>query len=203
MSMTVKEAVQRRYTTRYLNAEKKISNADIETIIEAGRKAPSGYGTEPWKFIIIDGDTSKLSEAMRNQPVVASASHMIAIITYRKELIDTHPEVLTDKFKNAGYPQEQIDRTLQMISTFLPDQTAYYKEQGMIAATQMVLQATELGIGTVMMGGFNPEAVAEVLGVDTSKYQVALMIALGYSTDTIAKERVLRPYETVVEKQTL
>lgn len=203
MPMTVKETINKRYSTRYLNTEKKISDDDIETIIDAGRKAPSGFGTEPWIFIIIDGDTSKLSEAMRNQPVVATASHMIAIVTYKKELIDAQPEVLSEKFKAAGYPQAQIDRTMHMITNFLPDQTAYYREQGMIAATQMVLQATELGIGSLMMGGYNPDAVAEVLGVDTSKYQVALMLALGYSTDTTAKQRVLRPYETVVKKQTL
>lgn len=203
MSMTVKEAIQKRYTTRYLNTEKKISDTDIETIIEAGRQAPSGFGTEPWKFIVIDGDTSKLSPAMLNQPVVSTASHMIAIVTYKKELIDANPEIFSDKFKDAGYPQEQIDRTLQMITNFLPDQTLYYREQGMIAATQMVLQATELGIGTVMMGGFDAQAVADVLDVDTSKYQVALMLALGYSTDENPKQRVIRPYESVVEKVTL
>lgn len=203
MSMTVKEAINKRYSTRYLDPVKKISNEDIETIIEAGRKAPSGFGTEPWKFIVVDGDTAKLSEATNNQPFVASASHMIAIVTYKKELIDEDPTVLSGKFIAAGFPEEQVNRTLEMITSYIPDQTVYYREQGMIAASQMVLQATELGIGTVIMGGFNPAAAAEVLGVDTTKYQVALLIALGYSTDTEAKQRVLRPYETVVEKVTL
>lgn len=63
---TVKEIINKRYSTRYLNPEKKINSEDIETIIEAGRKAPSGYGTEPWKFLIIDGNTEKLSAAMMN-----------------------------------------------------------------------------------------------------------------------------------------
>lgn len=128
---------------------------------------------------------------------------MIAILTYKKEFVESNPEILTDKFKAAGFSEEQINRTLATATNILKDPTSYYREQGFIAATQMVLQATELGIGTVMMGGFNPDAVAEVLNVDTSKYQVALMVALGYSTDTEPKKRVLRPYETVVEKITL
>lgn len=201
--MTVKETINNRYSTRYLDPNKKINSEDIETIIEAGRKAPSGFSTEPWQFFIIDGDTSKLSEATRYQPVVQNASHLIAIVTYKQELILAQPEIFSKKFKASGFPQEQTDKTMYHITTSLPNPTSYYREQGFIAATQMVLQATELGIGTVMLGGFDPLAIAEKLEIDSEKYQVALLIALGYSTDTEKKQRVLRPYEDVVKKVTL
>lgn len=201
--MSVKETINKRYSTRYLDSAKKIQNEDIETIIDAGRKAPSGLATEPWKFIVVDGDTSKLSEAMFHQPVVSCASHIIAILTYKSEYTSKHPEVFVEKYKASGFPQEQIDRTVDRIENQLKNPTQYFREQGFIAATQMVLQATELGVGTVILGGFDPEAVASILNVDTSKYQIALMIALGYSTDTVTKERIIRPYDSVVKKVTL
>lgn len=203
MSMTVKEAIENRYSTRYLDPNKKISNEDIETIVEAGRRAPSGLSTEPWMFYVISGDVTKLQEASFGQAVIGNASHVIALVNYTKEYTDKHPEVFIEKYKRQGYPQEQIDRTVEMIQMFIKDPTQYYREQTMIAGTQMVLQATELSIGSVMVGGYDPEAVAKLLELDTKYYEVSLLIALGYSTDTEKKQRVIRPVEEVVRHITL
>lgn len=202
MTMTVKEAIEKRYSTRYLDPNKKINDKDMELIISAGQKAPSGLATEPWKFVVVNGDTSKLSEAMYHQPVVANASHIVAILTYKSEYTTQHPEIFIEKYKASGFPQEQIVRTMDRIENQLPNPTQYFREQGFIAATQMVLQATELGIGSVIIGGYNPSAVADLLNIDTNKFQVALMVVFGYSTDTETKKRVIRPYETTVEKIT-
>lgn len=203
MTMTVKEAIHARYSTRNLDPMKKISHSDIDTIIDAGRKAPSGLATEPWKFIIADGDMEAIHEAMFYQPVVASASHMIAILTYKEEYTNAHPEVFYDKFRASGYPEEQVVRTVETLQNRIPNQTQYFREQGFIAAAQMVLQATELGIGTVILGGFDPAAIAQKLNVDTSKYHVSLMIALGYPIESGKKERIIRPSADTVEKITL
>lgn len=202
MTMTVQEAINKRYSTRYLDPNKKIEDGDMEVIISAGQKAPSGLATEPWQFVVVNGETAKLSEAMYHQPVVANASHIIAVLTYKSEYTLAHPEIFTEKYKASGFPQEQVDRTLDRIENHLPNPTQYFREQGFIAATQMVLQATELGIGSVMIGGYDENAVAKLLNIDTNKFQIAIMVVFGYSTDTETKKRVIRPYETTVKKVT-
>ena len=35
-----------------LMKQKKISDEDINYILEAGRKSPSSFGMEPWKFLV-------------------------------------------------------------------------------------------------------------------------------------------------------
>lgn len=81
--------------------------------------------------------------------------------------------------------------------------TQYYREQLMFAASQMVLQATELGIGSVVVGGYSPADIASVLGIDTEKYEVGLLISFGYPKPGEVKPRVIRDYDDVVTHITL
>jgi len=46
----------------------------------------------------------------------------------------------------------------------------------------MMMAAAVIGVDSCPMGGFNPEAVAEVLQIDRSNVEVALLLALGYRT---------------------
>lgn len=198
---TVKSAIENRYSARHLDPSKKIDSALIDQILDAGRKAPSGFGSEPWQFYVVDGDLSKLSEATYGQPHVPNASHAIVITTYKKALLTSHPEVLTKKFQASGYSEDQIARSVGMLEHL--DADAYFKEQAAFAATQMVLQATELGIGTVIMSGIDPVKLADVLGVDKENYNVSLFITLGFATDEKKRDRLIRSYDEVVRKITL
>ena len=50
--MDALEAIKRRRTVReYTGAP--IPRADLETIVDAGRLAPTGYNRQPWDFIIV------------------------------------------------------------------------------------------------------------------------------------------------------
>ena len=54
---TLNSIKKRRSITNFLT--KQISNKDIQTILEAGRWAPSRFNTQPWKFIVISDKTVK------------------------------------------------------------------------------------------------------------------------------------------------
>lgn len=91
--MTVKEAIEKRRSTRYYDTEQKISEVDIETIIEAGRRAPNGFGLEPWKFLVLSGDMSKIKDSTYGQEHIQDASHVVALVNYKQNLVDQKPEV--------------------------------------------------------------------------------------------------------------
>jgi nitroreductase len=61
--------------------DKSISKEDINTILNAGRWAPSGLNNQPWSFIVIrNRDTIlKLSECTHYTGIVAGAPLLIAI----------------------------------------------------------------------------------------------------------------------------
>jgi len=76
--MDALEAIRNRRSIRRYTGEK-IPRVDLETIVDAGRLAPTGNNKQPWSFIVITDD------AMINQLKVASewmdkAGAIIAVV---------------------------------------------------------------------------------------------------------------------------
>ena len=47
-------ALESRFTCKRYDPEGHISDSAFNTILEAGRLAPSSFGFEPWKFLVIE-----------------------------------------------------------------------------------------------------------------------------------------------------
>jgi nitroreductase len=60
------------------------------------------------------------------------------------------------------------------------DLTAWSVAQCDIAAAEMMMAAAVIGVDSCPMGGFTPEAVADVLRIDRNQVEIALLLALGY-----------------------
>ena len=54
-----------------------------------------------------------------------------------------------------------------------------------IVAQTMMLGAAEKGFGGCMIGSVNRENVAEILGIDTERYSIDLVLALGKPAETV------------------
>src|SRR5436305_5316152 len=56
-----------------------IHTADLEKIIRAGLESPSGYNTQPWRFVVVRDreQKKKLRQAAFGQPKVEQASVVI------------------------------------------------------------------------------------------------------------------------------
>ncbi len=194
--MTVTEAINTRYSTRNYVPNAKVEREKMDLILDAGRLAPNGLALEAWKFYLVEGDMSKMQEISFGQPHMGNASFAIALINYKHEFVKANPEVITKKLANSGLRQDQIDMYMINLDN---KGTQYYREQLMFAATQMCLQATELEIGSVVVGGFDPLKAAQVLDIDTEKYEVGLLISFGVNADEKPKKRIRRDREDVVE----
>ena len=82
MDKTFMEAMDFRHACKIFDESKKVSNEDMNFILEAGRKSPSSFGMEPWKFLVITND--ELKEKLRpfcwNQPQITTCSHLVVIL---------------------------------------------------------------------------------------------------------------------------
>ena len=78
--MELYEAIKSRYSARKY-ANKAVEDAKLTRILDAGRLAPSGNNTQPWKFIVVrDPDLrTGLAEASE-QPWMKSAAVIIAVV---------------------------------------------------------------------------------------------------------------------------
>ncbi|MFX1296711.1 MAG: nitroreductase family protein [Promethearchaeota archaeon] len=75
------EFLKNRRTIRNFK-EKKVSDKEIEMILEAGRWAPSASNRQPWEFIVIKNEEKKqeLAKLARNGKFIGDAPIVIAII---------------------------------------------------------------------------------------------------------------------------
>ena len=90
---TVLENLNWRYATKKFDASKKVSEQNLETILQAIKMSPSSYGLQPYHILVItDADTRKeLQPASWNQSQIVDASHMLVFAAkseFGSELVD-------------------------------------------------------------------------------------------------------------------
>ncbi len=171
----------------------------IEQVLEAARWAPSPHGRQPWRFVVLTRQETKvrlaehMGETWQQQLQMDGQSAEIVAIRMEKsrQRILTAPTIIIPCLY-----LEDLDR--------YPDQKRQADEttmaiQSIGAAIQnMLLMAYDLGLDTGWMCAplFCPEVVCEALNLDPRLMPQAL-ITLGYaSADPQRRERL--PLDTLI-----
>ena len=185
---TFEEAMDFRHACKVFDDTKKISDADIRFILEAGRKSPSSFGMEAWKFLVITNEElkAKLRPACWDQVQVTSSSHLVIVLAGIESVKPESGEVLK-RFSRRDMPQETLDFYMGIYASHLENTLssdanieAWTAKQSYIAAGNMMTAAATLGIDSCPIEGFDKEKVEEILGLDTSKYRLSVVIPFGY-----------------------
>jgi len=190
----------RRFACHRFKEGQPIPREDLDYVLEAGRLSPSSFGLEQWKFLVVTGEADKhaLQAACFDQPQVGSASAVLVILAKVAEL-----EPGTEYIKTLlarEYPGDKLGFALDNYRGFHGniDVAAWSATQCHIAAANMMTAATAAGIDSCAIGGFLADRIQARLELDASQYQVALVLALGYSDETPpAKQRL--PLSELVE----
>lgn len=80
--MDVFEAIKARASVRSFKRGS-IAKEELEIIVDAGRRAPSGYNTQPWEFIVVT-DREILARLGEIQSCISQAAAAIAVIVDEK-----------------------------------------------------------------------------------------------------------------------
>ncbi len=174
--------LQFRHACKLFEEQRPLARADLDFVLEAGRLAPSSLGLEPWRFLVIEDRALRrhLRPSCWNQVQITSAGAVIVILALTAEL---KPETgyAQRMLRRLVASQAELDEAMQIYQGITRgDLVAWSVAQCHIAAAQMMLAAAAIGIDSCPMGGFEPEAVAEVLAIDRTRFEVALLLALGY-----------------------
>ena len=78
-NLVLSAILERRSIRKYKT--KHISDASIETILEAGRWAPSGLNNQPWRFLIIKDEAvkEKLAECTESSDIILECDTAIGV----------------------------------------------------------------------------------------------------------------------------
>ena len=206
MEKTFMEAMDFRHACKIFDETKKVSCEDMNYILEAGRKSPSSFGMEPWKFLVITNEELKaeLRPVCWDQPQITTCSHLVIILAAIDSVKPESGEV-ERKFKRREMPQEKLDFYLGLYAGHLKDTLSsneniysWTARQTYIALGNMMTAAAVKGIDSCPIEGFEKEKVEKILKLDLSKYQLSCIVPFGYRINEQSTQ-LREPLQNVVE----
>ena len=206
MKNNFSQAMVFRHACKIFDENKKISDEEINYILEAGRTSPSSFGMEGWKFLVISNKSlkEKLRPACWNQVQITSCSHLVILLASIENVKPTSG-IPAKRFARRPLSQEQIDGYVDLYSNHLSqtlssDENIYHwtSKQTYIAQGNMMTAGAYIGIDSCPIEGFEKDKVEEILELDTTQYQVSMLLPFGYRLNE-QPTQLRVPFEEVVE----
>ena len=145
----------------------------LQTVLEAGRLAPSACNKQPWRFIVVRSETGRRALGA----------------AYAREWFWKAPLVIAV----CILPKEAWTRS--------HDGKNYAMADGALAMDHLQLAAAELGLGTCWIGAFDPAAAREILGLPDG-VEIVGMTPLGFpDVEPNPRVRSRRPLGETVMKE--
>lgn len=171
--MTYKELLLKRQSDRKYE-ERTVENDKLEACLEAARLSPSACNSQPWTFVVV------------NEPEILQQMRKATADMALNRFIHQVPVIVAVVLEKANFTSS--------IGSVIKDKEYTLLDLG-IAANNFCMQATELGLGTCMIGWFDEKKVKQILNVPTAK-RVPLLIAVGYSA-AATRKKIRKPIDKI------
>ncbi|MBD1363407.1 NAD(P)H-dependent oxidoreductase [Mucilaginibacter sp. ZT4R22] len=188
--MSIIDKLKWRYATKKFDTNKKLSAEQLDELLEAVQLAPSSYGLQHYKVLVIENAEvrTKLREAAYGQPQITDASQLIVFAAetnidegYVKNFVD----LIAD---TRNVPRESLvgleGMLVGAINGRTPEQRLLWaQKQAYIALGVLVAAAADLGIDAGPMEGFDPAKFDEILGLKEKGLTATVIAAVGFRAD--------------------
>ena len=207
---TLISALNWRYATKVFDPARKVSDADLKTLMESLVLTPSSFGLQPYRFLVVTDPAvrARLREASWGQSQVTDCSHLVIFLARRQmteadvdHYVQRIAQVRGDLPENlAGYRGMMVGTLVTgPRSATVPEWAA---RQAYIALGQFMASAALLGLDTCPMEGLDPKQYDEILGLDGTPFHTVVACPVGYRAESdkyasLAKVRF--PAEELVE----
>lgn len=186
--MSLIEDLNWRYAVKAYNPTKKVSEDNIDKIVEAARLAPTSSGLQPFRILVVrDQDIKeKLVKGALNPDCMRDCSHVIIFAAwdrYTAERIDKVYDFTTDE---RGLPRGRFEGYTDKLKSIYLEQPAalnfaHAARQSYIALGLALAQAAELKIDSTPAEGFNNEVVDEILNLKKYGLKSVSLMYVGYA----------------------
>ncbi len=200
--MSLIENLKWRHAVKAYNPTKKVSEENIDKIIEAARLAPTSSGLQPFKLIVVRDPSikAKLAEGSLNPDCMRYCSHILIFAAWDKytaERIDKVYDFTTDE---RELPRGRFDSYTSKLKDIYLNQPselnfAHTSRQTYIALGLALAQAAELKVDATPAEGFSNEIVDEVLNLQKYGLRSVSLMYVGYAdveNDWIAPMKKVR-----------
>ena len=202
-------ALQWRYATKVFDPSRAIPSDTWEALVDALVAAPSSFGLQPWKFIIVEdtGKRAQLRDVSWGQSQVTDADTLV-VFAARTDMTPADTEHWLTRLASVhGQAPEDLAGLGKVIDGFCNNMTvegrhAWNVRQLYIALGQFMAAAAMVAVDTCPLEGLDPKSYDKILGLEGSGYATSVACAAGYrdASDKYASRPKARfPQGEVVE----
>jgi nitroreductase len=168
--MNVFEAIKERKSIRKYK-NTEVEDEKLKKILESARIAPSAANRQEWKFLVLKNQETR-------DKLVEAANGQKFVGTAPITIVACSTE--SERVMPCGQNAYTVDLS--------------------IAVSFMILEATELGLGTCWLGAYDEGKVKEILGIP-DEIRVPAMFTLGYADENPAP-RPRKDFDDIVFYET-
>lgn len=189
--MNTIDAILRRQSIRDYDPTFTLTKEEITKILSLACSAPSSWNLQPWRFIIIQDKT--LKETLKpfvlfNLPQLQTSSALILVLNdlHRYDMFS----VINQQDLDAGYiNREQFESRQAKAEQAKQTRTKESLSREGLLDCGLVLQnimtiASDMGLDTCPMGGFDREQFMNVLQLDKERYLPVVLLSIGKAAVT-------------------
>ena len=185
--MALLDDLKWRYATKKYDSSKKVSQEDVDKIVEAARLAPTSSGLQQFRVLVISNQQlkEKIVPIAMDQQNIAECSHLLVFVSwdkYTEERIDAAYNYTTDE---RGLPRGRFSSYTDRLKALYLSQTAeqnfaHTARQAYIGFAMAIAQAAELKVDATPMEGFDNDALDKLLNLRPEGLRRVLLLPLGY-----------------------
>ncbi len=179
-----KSIIHERISAQHFDPSKKLSEDEIRSLIAAATEAPSSYNIQHWRFIAVTDLEKKkaLAAASYGQTKVVDAA-VTFIILGDLEGYKKLRGILDSSVAAGLLPQAFTDQWVQMATGSYSTNAQFARDEairsGSLVAMTLMLAATERGLVSGPMIGFEPDKVKALFGI-ADQYVPVMLLPVGY-----------------------
>ncbi|WP_201544086.1 NAD(P)H-dependent oxidoreductase [Psychrobacter sp. H7-1] len=184
--MSLLDHLNWRHAVKAFDPTKKVSQENINKIIEAARLAPTSSGLQPFRLLVIESQEikDKLVDGAFNPDCMRECSHVLVFAgwnDYSDQKIDEMYDMTTDQ---RDLPQGRFSSYTDKIKEIYNNQSTHKNfehiaRQAYIAMGFALAQAAELRVDTCPAEGFSTDLVDEVLELDKQGLKSIVLMYVG------------------------
>ena len=176
-----------RYATQKFDPSKKIPEQEFQQLLHVLRMAPSSFGLQPWKFVVVRDEIlrQELKKHAWNQPQITDASHLIVLCSLDTLDVSHIGHFVNRVAKTWEVERESLSGYEKKMQNSLKTQTpemlsVWMKYQVYIALGMLLLECARRKIDSCPMEGFDPKGFDKVLNLKEEGITSVVLCPVGY-----------------------
>ena len=185
--MALLEDLNWRHAVKAYDPTKKVSQENLNKILEAARLAPTSSGLQPFRIVVVENQElkNKMVNGALNPEVMKDCSHVLVFAAWDQYSDEKIDKVYDHHTEVRDLPKGRFDSYTTMLKKLYGEQTpeehfAHTARQSYISLALAMAQAAELRIDCTPAEGFSNDVVDEILDLRKQGLRSVTLLYVGY-----------------------